>query len=234
MLLLCLAYKDPQAHPKIGDERCTGDRKHLRGVCPDCGIDQEGMKDTAGEPENHAAPPKAKQSGHNEAHYFAPGRPLPECKGPILIQEKAVDCAQAVGQRTISQDHGSTGGGKQQQQEIQDQQVHQGIQPANQAKPEHLPEQTGPARDMPGVGVLFAVEWLNRVEYFSRLPVVEFRSIYHKHILSITCVATRLFSRFYELIADRLACRASSVAGDNVKGIGRGCEISHALCLLIW
>ena len=183
-LLLRLAYKDPQAHPKIGDERCTGDRKRLRGVCPDSGIDQEGMKDTAGEPENDAAPPNAKQSGHDEAYYLAPGRPLLELKGPILIQEKAVDCAQAVGQRTVSQDHGSTGGGKQQQQEIQDQQVHQGIQPANQAKPKHLPEQAGPARDMLSVGVLFVVERLNRVEDFSRLPGAEFRSIYQKNTSS--------------------------------------------------
>jgi len=197
MLLLCLDYKDPQAHPKIGDERCTGDRKRLRGVCPDSGIDQEGMKDTAGEPENDAAPPKTNQSGRDETHHFAPGRPLPECKGPILIQEKAVDCAHAVCQRTVSQDHGSTGGGKQQQQEIQDQQVHQGIQPANQAKPEHLPEQAGPAKEMRRVGVLFIVEGLNRVEDFSRLPGAEFRSIYHKYILSIVCVATRLHSRFY-------------------------------------
>ena len=179
MLLLCLAYKDPQAHPEIGDEGGTGNRKHLRGICPDCGIDQERMKDAAGEPENDAAPPKTKHSGHDEARYLAPGRPLPESKGPILIQEKAIDCAQAVGQRAISQDHGSAGGGKQQEQEIQDQQVHQGIQPANQAEPEYLPEQAGPARDMLRVGVLFAVKRLNRVKDFSHLLVTEFRSIYH-------------------------------------------------------
>jgi hypothetical protein len=82
------------------------------------------MKDSAGEPENDTAPPNTTQRSHNEAYHFSPGRPLPVSKGPIFIQEKTIDSAQAIGQRAVSQDDRNTVGGKQQQQKIQNQQVH--------------------------------------------------------------------------------------------------------------
>jgi hypothetical protein len=103
MFFLRVAHEDPQAHPEVGDERCAGDGQHLRGVGPRRRVDQEGMKVRAGEPEDGAAPPDTAQGGHGKAHRFSTGRLLPGCKGPILIQEKAVDRAQTVGQRAVNQ-----------------------------------------------------------------------------------------------------------------------------------
>src|SRR5215469_14709852 len=43
--LLCVAGKDPQAHPQVGDERGTANSHHLRGIGPHCCVDQKGMED---------------------------------------------------------------------------------------------------------------------------------------------------------------------------------------------
>jgi len=147
------------------------------------------MKDSAGEPENDTAPPNTTQCSHDEAYHFFPGRPLPISKGPIFIQEKTIDSAQTIGQRAVSQDYRNTVGGKQQQQKIQNQQVHESIQSANQTKAQHLPEPAFPARITLKVGVSFVMVRLNGVENFNRFSPVDFRSFYHKHILSKKCVA---------------------------------------------
>ncbi len=77
LFLRCTADKDPQAHPQVGDERCTSDGQHLRGVCPQCRVDQEGMEERAGEPEDGAAPPDTAQRGQEEPRLFSAGHLLP-------------------------------------------------------------------------------------------------------------------------------------------------------------
>src|SRR5260221_13643897 len=116
------------------------------------------MEDPAGKPEDKRAPSDAAQRSQGKTYQFSQSRPLPVSEGPILIQEKAVYCTHAEGQRIVSQEYGSTGGGKQQQQAIQNQQIHQGIQPTDQAKTQHLPEQARPKSNTMSVGALFIGE----------------------------------------------------------------------------
>ena len=106
------------------------------------------MKSLAGKPEDDGTPPNAAQRGQGEARQFSPGRSLFLPEGPVLIKEKAVDRTQAVGQRIVRQERERTGGGEKPQQAIQNQQVHQGVQPTDQAKPQHLPRQAAPLKNV--------------------------------------------------------------------------------------
>src|SRR5258707_15145169 len=46
LFLLCVAHKDPQTHPQVGDERGTGDGHHLRGIGPHRRVDQKRTEDS--------------------------------------------------------------------------------------------------------------------------------------------------------------------------------------------
>src|SRR6266496_5903202 len=124
------------------------------------------MEGIAGKPENDGAPPDTAQRGHDKAHYFPSGCLLPGSKGPILIQEKTVHRTQAESQRAISKKRECAGGRKEPQQAIQNQQVHEGIQSTDQAKPQQLPEQVKAVAESMRTGILFIIERWGRRRNF--------------------------------------------------------------------
>ena len=77
------------------------------------------MESVTDEPDDSIASPDTEQCSHDKSYHFSPGRPLPLSESPVLIQEKAVHGAQAIGEGIVSQEHRGTGGGEQEQKTIQ-------------------------------------------------------------------------------------------------------------------
>ena len=116
------------------------------------------MEDEAYQPDDEGAPTDTAQRDQREACQFCPGCSLLLPEGPILIQEKAVNCAQAIGECIICQQHECAGGREEPQQAIQDHYINQGIQSAGQSKSQHLPGQVEAARGL--VYLLMVYVWL--------------------------------------------------------------------------
>ena len=75
----------------------------------------------------------------DKARYLFPRRFSSLLEGPVFVQEKAIDCPNAIGERIKQQKRKSCGGGEYPQQEIQDNNVEYSIQATHNSKFAYLP-----------------------------------------------------------------------------------------------
>ena len=135
------------------------------------------MKSLAGKPEDDGTPPNTAQRGQGEARQFSPGRSLLLPEGPVLIQEKAVDRAPpAVASALYARSMSELVVGKSHSRPFKISRCTQGVQPTDQTKPQHLPRQAAPLKNV--MRVLFDVTRSNEVGDVVYLSLVKFRCFY--------------------------------------------------------
>ena len=144
MLILRPTSKDPEAHEGVGENRTNGHGHEFGGIAPQCGIRNQGLQHLPSKPYQTIAIQDFQRQDDGKASHLPPCRSPLVPKRPVLVQAKTRHCAAAIGQRIVDHQHEDMLRGKAPEQDIENQQVKQGIRPTYQAVPSLLPDGAAP------------------------------------------------------------------------------------------